>query len=351
MIDLLLILSFVLEPLLWYKSASAKFSVKCKKVVQVFILLDLADSFLGKYTSLQEYTGQAFHSVLFFTYITLFICQAFEGRLIDKLKHTGTMFLIYLASDIISMLMLSMFANIEQISGDGIWNVSGALLSKIIMFVLIQLVVKKSVVVSREMLPFVFMLVLMEIPLVVLFKDSSSSSVLNIVMCSSVQVFAIYMVYLVKRLLDRKNLVITSVKSESERIEAELESKTILLNATVVELEEIKKLESKPGTHEESGTLEFFENRKKIHINPDNILYVERCDRKIVIVEQDGQRHEINSSIAKMMDLLGEQFGKINQGIIVNKNSIVSAESDCVKLKGDIILYASRRMLKEGELV
>lgn len=94
MVNVLLVLAFVTEPLLWYKSASAKFSIKYKKAADIFMIIDLLDSLLGQYTNLTECIGQALHSLLFFTYIGVFICCAFEGSIRSKLRHIGTMFVI-----------------------------------------------------------------------------------------------------------------------------------------------------------------------------------------------------------------------------------------------------------------
>ncbi len=354
MVNVLLILAFVIEPLLWYQSAKAKFSVKHKKAVQLFILLDLLDSLLGQYTSLQEYTGQAFHTIFFFSYITVFICCSFCGSIRDKLKHMGTMILLYLASDLISMFVLSIFVTVDQISGDGIWNAAGMLLSRLVMFGLIQVVIRRKISISVEMIPLTFILVLMEIPLVVLFKEASSSkgNAVGIVMCSVIQVLAVIMIYYVKRLFGIKNTLLSYVLEESKRIENELESKSARLDIVMEELTELKnqsKVDIERADIEKPCLLEFFENRSKVIINRSNILYIERCGRKIAIVEQDGQKHEINSSITKMINLLGDQFEKINQGIVVNKNCIISVDNECVRLRGDIVLYASRKALKEGD--
>lgn len=346
MTNVLLILAFVAEPLLWYQSARVKFYVKNKKAVQLFMLIDLADSLLNQYTNLSNYTGQAFHSVFFFAYITAFICCAFKGSIKSKLKHTGTMFIIYLASDIVAMLILSVFATIDQIAGNGIWNAAGMLLSKIVMCCLIQIVVKRSVSISSEMIPFAFLMTAMEIPLVVMFKSSCSGSIVSIVMCSVIQVTAVTMICYAKRLLCKKNALLSNVF-------AELENKTMKLHIVMEELKELKlqkETNAQEKVEENSRMLEFFENRKKVHINKDDILYVERLGRKIVIVEQSGNQHEVNSSIVKLYDILGEQFEKISQGILVNRKYIIEVDKDCVKLKNGIVLYASRKMMKEGEL-
>lgn len=351
MTNVLLILAFVAEPLLWYQSARVKFYVKNKKAVQLFMLIDLADSLLNQYTNLSNYTGQAFHSVFFFTYITAFMCCAFKGSIKSKLKHTGTMFIIYLASDIVAMLILSVFATIDQIAGNGFWNAAGMLLSRIVMFCLIQIVVKRSVSISAEMIPFAFLMIAMEIPLVVIFKSSCKGSVVSIVMCSVIQVTAVTMIYYAKRLLCIKNTLLSNVFAEFERKEAELENKTMKLHIAMEELKELKlQKETNAQKKTDSRMLEFFENRKKVHINQDDILYVERLGRKIVIVEQSGNQHEVNSSIVKLYDILGEQFEKISQGILVNRKYIIEVDKDCVKLKNGIVLYASRKMMKEGEL-
>lgn len=352
MTNVLLILAFVAEPLLWYQSARVKFYVKNKKAVQMFMLIDLVDSLLNQYTNLSNYTGQAFHSVFFFTYITAFICCAFKGSIKSKLKHTGTMFIIYLASDIVAMLILSVFATIDQIAGNGIWNAAGMLLSKIVMCCLIQIVVKRSVSISSEMIPFAFLMTAMEIPLVVMFK-SCNGSVVSIVMCSVIQVTAVMMTYYVKRLLRIKNTLLSNVFAEFERKEAELENKTMKLHIAMEELKELKlqkTTSAQEKTSENYRMVEFFENRKKVHINQDDILYVERLGRKIVIIEQSGKQHEVNSSIVKLYDILGEQFEKINQGILVNRKYIIEVDNNCVKLTNGIVLYASRKMMKEGEL-
>lgn len=354
MTNVLLILAFIVEPLLWYQSARVKFCVKNKKAVQLFMLIDLVDSLLNQYTNLSNYTGQAFHSVFFFTYITAFICCAFKGSIKSKLKHTGTMFIIYLASDIVAMLILSVFATVDQISGNGILNAAGMLLSKIVMFCLIQIIVKRSVSISTEMIPFTFLMVMMEIPLVVMFKSSCSGSIVSIVMCSVIQVTAVTMICYAKRLLCIKNTLLSNVFAEFERKEAELENKTMKLHIVMEELKELKiqkETNAQEKTEENSSMLEFFENRKKVHINNDDILYVERSGRKIVIVEQSGNKHEVNSSIVKLYDILGEQFEKISQGILVNRKYIIEVDKDCVKLKNGIVLYASRKMMKEGGLI
>ncbi|SES69515.1 LytTR family DNA-binding domain-containing protein [[Clostridium] polysaccharolyticum] len=350
MVNVLLILAFVAEPLLWYQSAKSKFYVKSKKAIQLFMLIDLVDSLLNQYTKLANCTIlQTFHSLVFFTYITVFICYAFEGSIKSKLKHTGTMFLVYLASDIIAMLILSIFATVEQISGNGILNAAGMLLSKIVMFCLIQIIIKRSVSISSEMIPFAFLMIAMEIPLVVMFKSSCSGSIVNIVMCTIIQMTVVAMICYVQQLLCAKNTIFANFKKK----EAELEKKTIKLHMLTEELKELKLKETntQEKTEKNSSMLEFTENRKKIYINRDSILYVERYARKIIIIEQDGQKHEINSSIAKMFELLGEQqFKKINQGILVNRKYIINVDKDCVKLKNGTVLYASKKMMKEGEL-
>lgn len=340
MINALLILSFIIEPLLWLYASKKRFEIKNVKVAHMFIVLDITISMLEEYTRLVEWIGQELPSIAFFIYMTLFVCIAFDGAAKKKLLHAGLMLMFTLTSDIIVMMALSMLGISTEQMSSGFFNVLARLISKIVMLGIIQFVFKKKFSINAELIPFLFLIAILEVPGALVFKDSSNISILYIIIFATCQIGAGILLFYISHIIAKKKQVFVDVLEKSKILEMELENKTAELDKTM-QFQKRLFQEQQVTQLRSSEEIEFFENRKKVRVKKSDILYIERTGRKILIVEQYAQ-HEINSSIVQLQKELGEDFCKISQGVLVNKKQIYSVEADVVKLKNRKILYASR---------
>lgn len=341
MVNLILLISFVLDPLVWVRSAKGKFNQK-KRLVYLFVVVDFIISVLSQYTNIVDVIGQTIQSIFAFGHIIFFMYVSFDGKAKKKIVHIGTMFMLYLVSELVAILLLSLLIPTEEISGYGIWNAGGSLMAKVVMLALVEVSRKKRFSIKSDMVPMVFLLILVEIPLGVLFRESKGS-IVSVIMLSVIQIISAVTAVYIRRLLFVKNSEIACMQEQTTTAEG----KILELEQIIEGLKQATKIESMVEKENDSSdasciqVLEFFENRKKITVSIENIMYIERVGRKIQIVEQNA-KHSVNSSILKIQSSLNENFEKINQGTIVNLKYVTSCTAECVILSGGISLYPSR---------
>lgn len=348
MIHILLILSFLLEPFIWGYSA-CRLNRKYKRYSLIlYVLFDFLMSMLEQYSDIVGITGQGFWSMFYFIYSTMFICLCFKDKLKKKLLHTGIMLIITLVSDIIVILVFSIVGiNADLISGDGIINAVAMLLTKCVMFAIVKIVLVKDISISSDYIPVFFLIAVLEVPGVVNFKNNVIINGFYVVGYAVCQFVAGGILLYIKRINDRKRVELTKAMQKADSLEKRLKYKTLLLQTEIEQHQALKiKLESEKEEVNRSNTFEILENRQKVLIDKDKIMYIERINRKIVIIEQEKQ-HEINSSIKKLESELGDGYIKISQGILVNKKYIDKIENEAVYLINGIVLYASRDRAKK----
>lgn len=78
--------------------------------------------------------------------------------------------------------------------------------------------------------------------------------------------------------------------------------------------------------------LSFYAERRPISIKQQEIVYIERAQRKINIITM-GKVYCVNDSLHAIADKLTNYFLQISQGVIVNAREIQSLEGDMVYMK------------------
>ncbi|MBR3772362.1 MAG: hypothetical protein IKL07_08840, partial [Clostridium sp.] len=101
MVNLILLISFVLDPLVWVRSAKGKFNQK-KRLVYLFVVVDFIISVLSQYTNIVDVIGQTIQSIFAFGHIIFFMYVSFDGKAKKKIVHIGTMFMLYLVSELVA---------------------------------------------------------------------------------------------------------------------------------------------------------------------------------------------------------------------------------------------------------
>lgn len=336
--NVLLIISFVVEPLVWLHAIHIKFEKKYTVWPYVaYVIIDTILSIIQEFTNVRG-TGSAFFSLLFFVYVAVFSCVAYEGKSSRKLLHAGVLLMLSLTSDLIVFIALSLLGvNMQQMSERGLYNSFAQFVSKFVFMDLQRFIFKKKIKIDKEFTPFAFLIAVLEIPYVVLFKSAKETVEGKIFVTYMIGQFAIgaFIMYMRKFIAKRKNEV-DSMREKAEHYKKKAEALE----------EKAIQLETKLNANQIKGMLTFFENRKKIFIKPDSIICVERVGRKIKITDIDKQ-HEVSSSITRLEEELGNDFFKISQGILVNLNYIQKIDDDMIYLRNDISLYASREKMRE----
>ena len=163
---------------------------------------------------------------------------------------------------------------------------------------------------------------------------------------------ALFLIYIRKMIMNRKAELEESrnreemLKREREKLRREKERYKVEASEKAAEVEELRKNRSSKGKR----LLEVCENRKKLLIDPDAIIYIEKVGRKVLIMTNDGG-HEINGTIVSMEKKLGSNFMKANQGTLVNNMYIEKIEGEVLVMKSGTIFRISReraRELREG---
>lgn len=363
---ILLILSILIEPFVWLYAIKIKFQPQYQKMFYLaYIVLDIVVSSINEFSSISEKIGDLFFALLFFVYTTGFICIMFEGKMIKKILHIAILFIMSLASDfIVFMLMLLCGADMQQLSGTGIHNAIARIVSKIVMYLLVRGVFKK-VRVDSILLPFIALAIVLELPTISMFRLIKNKPVHLIGYVIS-QITAVSIIAYIVKIFRKKRI-------ESEQATEKLEAKAakyrnrakslqeeageLRIRAEQLEIEanEAKTMAAELVIQKEAlesrlssdtpSMLEFFENRKKIIFNTDEIIYFERVNRKVIIKSKDG-RHEVNATILSLEKQLGERFVKLNQGTLVNRTYIQKTDGELCYLKDGTKFHIARERAK-----
>lgn len=96
----------------------------------------------------------------------------------------------------------------------------------------------------------------------------------------------------------------------------------------------------------------FCSERKKVTVQPSEILYVESCDTEVYVHLADGRSMRNLTGISQWESLLGPSFIRIHRSFLVNRKRIGSNTSTTITV-GDTVLPVSRKyqpMLKELQI-
>lgn len=339
--NILILLAYIIEPCAWLYSMKLKFNRKYKNIALYlgYVLFDITVSLVKEFSTIGDKTGDIFFTVLIFTYVTIFINIAFLGDGKKKIIHIGELFFFSFICDFVVLLCFMMIGvNAAVLSEQGVMNSIATLFSKILIFVIVRVTFKKpKKPIDKELAPTIFLVLVLELPTMVFFQMGNGTF---FTIYGITQIIAAAIIMYIKHTNENRNEAIRQIKKRAEQ----LENEKIRAEARA------RKIENEANTRKPSADgpkmLEFFENRKKIYINSDSIVFAERTDRKISIYT-DSERHEVNTTITKLEDILGKEFVKINQGTIANINQIKIADGETILLISGKTLHASRKRVKE----
>ena len=344
MVQILTILSILIDPLIWIKAAGMKFEKGSKNLLYCLIFTILSIS-LSCLSTLFETSG-LFFSVASMLCVGGLLCRAYNGKLIKKITYTGVLILLSLASDVIVFVSFSIFGfDMQQLQQEGICNATAMVVSKFVMIGLAYLLNKK-IAIGKETLPVVGFLIIMELPSVVLFNSKSRVFLLTYVISQAGA--ALFLIYIRKMIMNRKVELEESrnreemLKREREKLRKEKERYKAEASEKAAEVEELRRTRSL----KRKKLLEVCENRKKLLIDPDAIIYIEKIGRKVLIMTNAGG-HEINGTIVSMEKELGSNFMKANQGTLVNKMYIEKIEGEVLVMKSGTTFRISRERARE----
>lgn len=363
-VNILLILAFVIEPIIWIYAVDAKFERKYKNkmIYAGYILLDFIVSCIEEFTQVSKTTGELFFTMLFMAYMFGFICCTFKEKVYKKLLYSGILMVISLISDIIVFVIFSILGiNTEVMSKYGTHNAFAMLISKLILLILIMLVNRKKLSINRDLMIGIGAILVMELPSVVMFTTEKTSNLFLInYMISQVAIVFLFLYF--KNLIVNKKRMADEAMERATRLEketkeaieraAELEIETERTVARLKELEEQAKearkqaIELERQLNTKSEMIEIFENRKKVLLNTNDIMYAEKVDRKVTIKTKNSL-HKVNKSITYLEEQLGQQFIRISQGILVNKEQIERIDGESLFLNSGEAFHIPRERAKD----
>lgn len=345
--DTLLILAYIIEPAIWVYSMYLRFEEKYKKkaICVGYIILDATVSCLDEFTDVSKVTGELFFTLLLFGYATAFICLAFKGKTTKKILHIGILFLVSLACDFIVLVCFYICGvNIQMLSESGIYNAAATITSKIVMLLIINIVFKK-IEPDKIFMPIVYLIIILELPSVTLFKTERENGMFLIMYVIS-QIAAGFIIAYIRWIFRQKKREAEKIiarAEESEARTAELETKAAELEARAIELEtngtEIKEEDAQ-------SSIEIIENRKRIKLNIHEVIYAERVKRKILVVTEK-KKYEINGSIADLEQKFGNEFIKVNQGTLVCTTYIEKVDGEFLQLSSGETFHIARGQSKK----
>ncbi|SES65630.1 LytR/AlgR family response regulator transcription factor [[Clostridium] polysaccharolyticum] len=100
------------------------------------------------------------------------------------------------------------------------------------------------------------------------------------------------------------------------------------------------------GIKYETSTFEFLYERKKVTLRQNNIIYVERVNRKIRIVTKQCD-YSINGKVSDVENSLMENFLKINSGTLVNLHYVTKIEDCNMYLTDELSFRIARSRLND----
>lgn len=364
-VNTLLIIAFIIEPVIWMYATSLKFERRFKKLWPYisYILLDILVSCVNEFTKVSEITGELFFTLLFIVYMLLFVCFAFKEKIYIKILYAGILMILSLASDIIVFIVFSISGfDMQQMSKHGIYNAMATIISKIVLYILIGIVNKKKCSLNKSMIWIIGLLSATELPSVVLFKNSEKVSNLFLITYMVSQIAVVLLIMYFKRAIMAKKYQADKAVARVSELEeqtqkaiaraAELEVQTEEAAARLVELEEQtrearkKAIELEKQLNDKNGMIEIFENRKKVLISIEEIMYAEKVDRKVTIKTKNNL-YRVNKSITYLEEQLGEAFLRINQGTLANKKYIERADGESLCMKNGETFHIPRERAKD----
>lgn len=364
-VNTLLIIAFIIEPVIWMYATSLKFERRFKRVWPYisYILLDILVSCVNEFTKVSEIIGDLFFTLLFMIYMISFVCFAFKEKLYTKILYAGILMILSLASDIIVFTVFSLFGlNMQQMSERGIYNAIATLFSKIVLYILIIIINRKKYSFNKSTIWIICILSVTELPSVVLFKNSEEVSNLFLITYMVSQIAVVLLIMHFKRVITTKKYQADEAVAKVSELEeqtqkaiaraAELEAQTEEAAARLVELEEQtrearkKAIELEKQLNDKNGMIEIFENRKKVLISIEEIMYAEKVDRKVTIKTKNNL-YRVNKSITYLEEQLGEAFLRINQGTLANKKYIERADGESLCMKNGETFHIPRERAKD----
>lgn len=347
MVKILLIIAYIIEPVVWICLLNLVLEKKYKNNALYigYVLLDVSISLINEFTNISSKTGEWFFSVIFFCYATVFVCTAYKGKTYKKMLYAGALLMLSLTSDIIVLIGFTIFGvDTQKLSEPGIYNSCATMISKCIMYLLGRKFFGQKRKFSKEFMPMAFSVAIMELPSVVVFKNREAIKNNNVFLITYMisQMAAGFLITYIKRLFDKRKIETADAVARARAMEAKAEE--MKKRAEAFETKSIV-LEERLNDNG-NKMLEFFENRKKILINPDDILYAERVNRKVLIATNSGE-HEVRAAISSLEKELGYKFLKINQGTIINKKYIEKTDGELLWLKTGVTFHIARERSKE----
>lgn len=363
LINLLLIISFVIEPLVWLHGIDLKCERKYTKRLPYIIYMAtiFTISSIYQFTNISELLGGLFYTVIFTTSMILFVCLCYKGKIYKKLFYVGALSILSLLSDLITVIFFSILGmDLAQMT-NGIYNALATACSKIIFCMLTIALNKVKININIDTTMIVIVLTIIELPSVVLFNGEKTSNIFLTTYILSQIAIVLMVMYFKKTINTRKNK-----EHEAKRKAMELEKRVKSAIERAMELErqkeetalKLKKLEEQERIarnkaieleqelNSKTNMIEIIENRKKIFLNIEDIIVAERVNRKVLLTAKKS-KHEINKSISYLEEQLGSSFIRINQGTIINKLYIERADGESLYLKNGRTFHIPRERVKE----
>nr|WP_297937215.1 LytTR family transcriptional regulator DNA-binding domain-containing protein [uncultured Lachnoclostridium sp.] len=364
-INVVLILALIIEPVIWIHAVCLKFERKFQRLwpYASYILLDILISCINDFTKVNKIIGDLFFTLLFMVYMILFVCFAFKEKLYMKILYAGILIILSLVSDIIVFIIFSLFGlNTQQMSEYGIYNAMATLISKIVLYILIIILNRRKFSLNKSTIGIIGLLSITELPSVVLFKNSEKVSNLFLITYMVSQIAVVLLIMYFKRVIMAKKYQADKAVARVSELEeqtqkaiaraAELEVQTEEAAARLIELERqtkearTKAIELEKQLNDRSEMIEIIENRKKVLISIEDIMYAEKVDRKVTIKTKNNL-YRVNKSITYLEEQLGESFLRINQGTLVNKEYIERAGGSSLCMKNGETFHIPRERTKD----
>lgn len=363
LINLLLIISFVIEPLIWFYGIDFKCERKYTKrlpyILHIAIIYTISSIY--QFTNISELLGGLFYTVIFTTSMIFFICFCYKGKTYKKLFYVGALSILSLLSDLIIVIFFSILGmDLAQMT-NGIYNALATTCSKVVFCTLTFVLNKIKININSDTAMIVIVLTIIELPSVVLFNGEKISNIFLTTYILSQIAIVLMVMYFKKTINTRKNKedeakqkaieLEKRVKSAIERaMELERQKEETALKLKKLEEQERvarkKAIELEQELNSKTNMIEIIENRKKIFLNIEDIIAAERVNRKVLLTTKKS-KHEINKSISYLEEQLGGSFIRINQGTIINKLYIERADGESLYLKNGRTFHIPRERVKE----
>lgn len=337
----ILIIAYIIGACVWLYSMDVAFEQKYKKkFYTTYIIFDIMMELLNEFTVVGEVTNGLPFTILTFAYTASFICIMYNGKTHRKLLHVGVLFLMSLVCDFVTVVcFVASGASMKQMSEEGMYNSIATILSKVLLYLLIKFVYRK-IRIDNIVMPIVYLMIILELPSIVLFKTETKFLIVYVISQAAALAVAVYIVKIFKnKKEERMELEEKAIKYRSRAVELEEEARKLEEKAKKFEMRAIELEEQMKNS--DYSMIEFYENRKKILVDSEEIVFAERVGRKVVIKTLSGE-HEINITIQNLCEKLGRRFIRINQGTIVNQKYIKKIEGETL-LCMDIEFMVSRR--------